>query len=75
MLYLTMAEKTSVGGCHVMLMNLGPALVIITSVGYAVVSKEIASITIILIIIMKQSLGSYLTRERQKLPWACWDTQ
>ena len=36
MLYLTMGEYTSVGGVHVMLMNLGPVLVMVTPVGYAV---------------------------------------
>ena len=36
MLYLTMGEYTSVGGVHVMLMNLGPVLVMVMPVGYAV---------------------------------------
>jgi len=45
-----MVEKTSVGGCHVMLMNLGPVLVMVNPVGYAVVSKEIASITAMLLL-------------------------
>ena len=36
MLYLTMAEKTSVGGCHVMLMYREPVLVMVMFVGYAV---------------------------------------
>ena len=35
MLYLTMAEKTSVGGCHVMLMYWEPMLVMVMFVGYA----------------------------------------
>ena len=36
MLYLTMGEKTSVGGCHVMLMYREPMLVMVMFVGYAV---------------------------------------